>query len=412
LLASERASEQSLLVCWSPADQGCRAATMCKTPSSLTAGAGPASPNLLLGGFMPKQQQQQAPPPSTLPPLNYPVSPPSSPHDMLMRLLQSQQPQQSQPLQWLLQQQQQQQQQQQLRPAFLPAPAMYNQAPQPQPVQQQQQQQQQPFGFAPAVNTANKASQPWNNYFDLQQQQQQQPQLQPQMQPLPAPMLQQLSGEEIIRNFCSRMINEARLAPPAPAVARTLTPTVSSEASEEAQDDNILPLGSADHLAKFSAAVWGKVATRKRKRKKPAAREAAPEAGDAGDDAASEQMTSLFRGVSWHRRDRVWLARAWVGSKIKHLGCFKHEEMAALAVDFKLIKEYGEKGRVLNFPDPRKRQELMDKFEAAGELKLRRFVDRLGLPLLPPAKLARRETLSDDGADDADARSPLAADSP
>ena len=50
---------------------------------------------------------------------------------------------------------------------------------------------------------------------------------------------------------------------------------------------------------------------------------------------------SRFRGVSWHKRDKVW--RAYL--KGKHLGTFACEYCAALAHDEAAIKEYGDFAR-------------------------------------------------------------------
>mmetsp|Transcript_3398 Transcript_3398/g.5298 ORF Transcript_3398/g.5298 Transcript_3398/m.5298 type:complete len:309 (+) Transcript_3398:3-929(+) len=81
--------------------------------------------------------------------------------------------------------------------------------------------------------------------------------------------------------------------------------------------------------------------------------------------------SSKFRGVSWHRRDRKWLARTWINGRIEHLGCFKSEEMAALAVDIRTLEHFGEDSRDLNFPDAKERESLKTKFQENGEFKLR-----------------------------------------
>jgi len=76
----------------------------------------------------------------------------------------------------------------------------------------------------------------------------------------------------------------------------------------------------------------------------------------------SEARSSNFRGVSWHRRGRKWVARIWITGRSDHLGVFSSEYQAALAVDDKLA-ELGEDPITFNFPDPeeRKRVEKMIK---------------------------------------------------
>jgi len=59
--------------------------------------------------------------------------------------------------------------------------------------------------------------------------------------------------------------------------------------------------------------------------------------------------SSLFRGVSWHKRGRKWVARIWMNGKSHHLGVYNFELQAALAVDKKL-SELGENASALNFP--------------------------------------------------------------
>jgi len=78
-------------------------------------------------------------------------------------------------------------------------------------------------------------------------------------------------------------------------------------------------------------------------------------------------IASRFRGVSWHRRDNVWLARAWKDGKTRHLGCFRSEEVAALAVDLRHIANCGEHGRVLNFPDREQRKVLFEQLQSQDD---------------------------------------------
>jgi len=84
-----------------------------------------------------------------------------------------------------------------------------------------------------------------------------------------------------------------------------------------------------------------------------------------------KDSSSKFRGVSWHRRDRKWLARTWINGRIEHLGCYRVEEMAALAVDLRKIEHFGETRKGLNFSDPKEREELREYFISTGEFKIR-----------------------------------------
>ncbi|GBG33881.1 AP2-like ethylene-responsive transcription factor AIL1 [Hondaea fermentalgiana] len=113
--------------------------------------------------------------------------------------------------------------------------------------------------------------------------------------------------------------------------------------------------------------------------------------------AASMPIPSRFRGVSWHRRDKVWLARVWIDSKIRHLGCYKLEEMAALAVDLRHIAMYGETGRALNFPDREKREKLISRLRQRSDFKLDEALEqanaRMSLTQLAPTANAGETTL-------------------
>ncbi|GBG24852.1 Hypothetical Protein FCC1311_010702 [Hondaea fermentalgiana] len=52
------------------------------------------------------------------------------------------------------------------------------------------------------------------------------------------------------------------------------------------------------------------------------------------------KQSSAYKGVSWHKRDRRWTARAWVDRRTVHLGAYASEEVAAAVVDFKLLQRY------------------------------------------------------------------------
>jgi len=113
-------------------------------------------------------------------------------------------------------------------------------------------------------------------------------------------------------------------------------------------------------------------------------------------------ISSKYRGVSWHRRDRKWLARIWINAKIEHLGCFRSEEMAALAVDLRTIEHFGVWYRDLNFPDENVRKNLIKTFKASGEFKLRSMVPPPQARKLPAelddTKTTQKDKLGDDDA--------------
>lgn len=48
------------------------------------------------------------------------------------------------------------------------------------------------------------------------------------------------------------------------------------------------------------------------------------------------KASSIYKGVSYHKRDECYMARVWENSKPKHIGSFKSELLAAVAVDRKL----------------------------------------------------------------------------
>mmetsp|Transcript_2577 Transcript_2577/g.4988 ORF Transcript_2577/g.4988 Transcript_2577/m.4988 type:complete len:1002 (+) Transcript_2577:273-3278(+) len=80
-----------------------------------------------------------------------------------------------------------------------------------------------------------------------------------------------------------------------------------------------------------------------------------------------QNIGSKFRGVSWHKRDRRWLARLWVNYKIKYLGSFLSEERAALAVDDEAIASIGPDAHRLNFASEEEREALREKFRKEDE---------------------------------------------
>jgi hypothetical protein len=51
---------------------------------------------------------------------------------------------------------------------------------------------------------------------------------------------------------------------------------------------------------------------------------------------------SRFKGVSWHKRQKAWVAYICVNYKTSHLGTFKTEEDAAIAYNFAALDHFGE----------------------------------------------------------------------
>ena len=62
------------------------------------------------------------------------------------------------------------------------------------------------------------------------------------------------------------------------------------------------------------------------------------------------KQSSKYRGVSWHKRDKGFVARVWRNGQAKHLGIFSNEVAAALAVDKALLAIHGPHAKKLNFP--------------------------------------------------------------
>lgn len=78
------------------------------------------------------------------------------------------------------------------------------------------------------------------------------------------------------------------------------------------------------------------------------------------------KQSSAYKGVSWHKRDRRWTARAWVDRRTVHLGAYSSEDLAAVVVDLKLIQNYRKdptKTRPprLNFANDKDRDSLLEK---------------------------------------------------
>ena len=52
--------------------------------------------------------------------------------------------------------------------------------------------------------------------------------------------------------------------------------------------------------------------------------------------------TSQFKGVSWYKRYKKWVAQILIDGKVKNLGYWNVEEVAALRYDMVAIREHGE----------------------------------------------------------------------
>ena len=79
------------------------------------------------------------------------------------------------------------------------------------------------------------------------------------------------------------------------------------------------------------------------------------------------KRSSKYKGVSWHNRNNSYIARIWYNGKSKHLGVFRNEVAAALAVDKATLEMHGLHAKKLNFPDAGERAELMR--ETSDEVK-------------------------------------------
>lgn len=56
----------------------------------------------------------------------------------------------------------------------------------------------------------------------------------------------------------------------------------------------------------------------------------------------NSNTTSRFKGVSWDKQRSKWRAYIYLNGKLKHLGYWAMEEVAALRYDMVAIREFGE----------------------------------------------------------------------
>lgn len=64
---------------------------------------------------------------------------------------------------------------------------------------------------------------------------------------------------------------------------------------------------------------------------------------------AEKDAASQFKGVTWHKRDRVWFARIYADGRRIQLGTFADEVAAAEAYDRAALQHFGPFAK-LNFP--------------------------------------------------------------
>lgn len=93
--------------------------------------------------------------------------------------------------------------------------------------------------------------------------------------------------------------------------------------------------------------------------------------------------SSIYKGVSWHKRDECYMGRVWVDGASKHVGSFKQEMKAAIAVD-KALKELGKDETYMNFESNLERDivmSILNNFETSVERSVYiGSVDKNGFP--------------------------------
>jgi len=82
-----------------------------------------------------------------------------------------------------------------------------------------------------------------------------------------------------------------------------------------------------------------------------------------GPNKRRRGKSSSLRGVSWHERDCGWTARDWCEKRSVHIGLFRDEEVAGLAVDLHhrfLESNIADGVRLrLNFQSPQKQRQII-----------------------------------------------------
>ena len=53
-------------------------------------------------------------------------------------------------------------------------------------------------------------------------------------------------------------------------------------------------------------------------------------------------LSSAFKGVRWHKKEKRWMVEITIDGKQKHIGCFVDEELAARAYDAAAVKYHGD----------------------------------------------------------------------
>jgi hypothetical protein len=61
-----------------------------------------------------------------------------------------------------------------------------------------------------------------------------------------------------------------------------------------------------------------------------------------GNTSKQLNRTSKYKGVTWHKKFRRWVAYIKIGQKLKHLGGFTNEDDAGLAYNVKALEHFGE----------------------------------------------------------------------
>ncbi len=85
-----------------------------------------------------------------------------------------------------------------------------------------------------------------------------------------------------------------------------------------------------------------------------------PQSINAFNCKLSDRNSTGYRGVTWHKRDKIWWAQIRVDTIIHYLGSYSNAISAAIAFD-KAAVGYRGKNAVLNFPEKRSEYERIIK---------------------------------------------------